>query len=163
MGFINLVAVAITIVLAAVAYFLGENRHIAGIAAAGKMALPVLPALLCAFLIAGYLRVLVPEAVVREWLGRESGWRGIAVGYVAGIVTFGGPFISFPIAASLYQSGASVQTVTAYVTSWALWGGGILLYEPAILGPRLFTLRIVASVFFPLVAGLLAGLLAESV
>lgn len=160
---VNGVVVAITVVLAAVAYFLGGNRHIAGITTGAKMALPILPALLCAFLIAGYLRVLVPESLVREWLGRESGWKGIAVGYLSGILTFGGPFISFPIAASLYQSGASIQTVTVYVTSWALWGGGIILYELTILGPRLFTLRIVVSLLFPLVAGLLAGLLAEQV
>ena len=162
MKVVNLVVVAITGVLAAVAYLQGGNRHIAGITTGAKMVLPILPALLCAFLIAGYLRVLVPEAMVREWLGKESGWRGIGVGYLAGILTFGGPFISIPIAASLYQSGASIQTVTIYVTSWALWGGGIILYELTILGPRLFALRIVVSLFFPLVAGLLAGLLAKT-
>jgi uncharacterized protein len=72
-------------------------------------------------LIAGYVRVLVPEDVVREWLGEESGLKGVLVSYLAGTLTFGGPFISFPIAASLYHAGGSVRTVTTYITSWALW------------------------------------------
>jgi hypothetical protein len=67
------------------------------------------------------------------------------------------------IAASLYHAGGSVQTVTTYITSWALWGGGIILYEFSILGPRLFTIRIIASILFPLLAGIIAGSLAKIV
>jgi uncharacterized membrane protein YraQ (UPF0718 family) len=112
-------------------------------------------------LIAGYVRVLLPESAIQEWLGEESGLKGVLVGYLAGTLTFGGPFISFPIAASLYHAGGSVSTVTIYITSWALWGGGIIFYEFAILGPRLFTIRLIASILFPLVAGVVAAFLAK--
>jgi uncharacterized membrane protein YraQ (UPF0718 family) len=114
-----------------------------------------------AFLIAGYVRVLMPEDMVRKWLGEESGLKGVVFGYLAGTLTFGGPFISFPIAASLYQAGGSVQTVTTYITSWALWGGGIIFYEFSILGFRLFTIRMVASILFPLLAGVIAAFLTK--
>jgi hypothetical protein len=50
-----------------------------------------------------------------------------------------------------------------YITSWALWGGGIIFYEFSILGPRLFTIRIIASILFPLVAGVIAAFLAKIV
>jgi len=123
--------------------------------------LVVLPTLLGAFLIAGYVRVLVPEDIVREWLGEQSGLKGMLVSYLAGIITFGGPFISFPIAASLYHAGGSVRTVTTYITSWALWGGGIIFYEFSILGPRLFTIRMLACILFPLLAGIIAAFLAR--
>jgi uncharacterized membrane protein YraQ (UPF0718 family) len=121
----------------------------------------VLPTLIGAFLIAGYIRVLVPEGVVQKWIGEESGFKGILVGYLAGTLTFGGPFISFPIAASLYHAGGSVRTVTTYITSWALWGGGIIFYEFSILGPRLFTVRLAASILFPLLAGVIAAFLTK--
>ena len=111
----------------------------------------VLPTLIGAFLIAGYIRVLVPEGVVQKWVGEESGFKGILVGYLAGTLTFGGPFISFPIAASLYHAGGSVITVTTYITSSALWGGGIIFYEFSILG-LVFTIRLV-SILFPLLVG----------
>jgi uncharacterized membrane protein YraQ (UPF0718 family) len=158
---LNIIVYAIALLLAVVAYLKGEERHILGITEAMKTFLVVFPTLIGAFLIAGYVRVLVPEEVVREWLGRESGLKGILVGYVAGTLTFGGPFISFPIAASLYHAGGSVMTVTTYITSWALWGGGIIFYEFSILGPRLFTVRLIASIFFPLLAGIIAAFLAR--
>jgi uncharacterized membrane protein YraQ (UPF0718 family) len=158
---LNVIVYAIALVLAAAAYLQGEQRHILGITEAGKTLLHVLPTLIGAFLIAGYVRVLVPEAIVREWLGEESGFKGILVGYLAGTLTFGGPFISFPIAASLYHAGAGVFTVTTYITAWALWGGGIIFYEFSILGPRLFTIRMAASIFFPLLAGVIAAFLTK--
>jgi uncharacterized membrane protein YraQ (UPF0718 family) len=158
---LNVIVYAIALVLAVAAYLKGEQRHILGITEASKTFLLVLPTLIGAFLIAGYIRVLVPEGVVREWVGEESGFKGILVGYLAGTLTFGGPFISFPIAASLYHAGGSVITVTTYITSWALWGGGIIFYEFSILGPRLFTVRLVASILFPLLAGVIAAFLTK--
>jgi len=152
---------AIALVLAVAAYLKGEQRHILGITEASKTFLLVLPTLIGAFLIAGYIRVLVPEGVVQKWIGEESGFKGILVGYLAGTLTFGGPFISFPIAASLYHAGGSVRTVTTYITSWALWGGGIIFYEFSILGPRLFTVRLAASILFPLLAGVIAAFLTK--
>jgi len=134
-----------------------------GVIEAIKMILLVLPTLIGAFLIAGYIRVLMPEDVVREWLGEDSGLKGVLIGYLAGTLTFGGPFISFPIAASLYHAGGGVGTVTTYITSWALWGGGIIFYEFSILGPRLFTIRIIASILFPLLAGVIAVFLARTI
>ncbi len=160
---LNIAVYAVVLVLAVAAYLEGEQRHILGITEASKTLLLVLPTLIGAFLIAGYVRVLAPEYLVRQWLGEESGLKGVLIGYLAGTLTFGGPFISFPIAASLYHAGGSVGTVTTYITSWALWGGGILFYEFAILGARLFTIRIVASILFPLVAGIIAAFLAKIV
>jgi uncharacterized membrane protein YraQ (UPF0718 family) len=158
---LNVIVYAIALVLAVTAYLKGDRRHILGIMEASKTLLLVLPTLIGAFLIAGYIHVLVPEGVVREWVGEESGFKGILVGYLAGTVTFGGPFISFPIAASLYQAGGSVKTVTTYITSWALWGGGIIFYEFSILGPRLFSIRLIASILFPLLAGVIAAFLTK--
>ena len=156
---LNIIVYAIALILAAAAYLKGEQRHVLGITEAGKTLLHVLPTFIGAFLIAGYMRVLLPEETARQWLGAESGLKGILVGYLGGTLTFGGPFISFPIAASLYQAGAGVLTVTTYITAWALWGGGIIFYEFSILGPRLFAIRMVSSICFPLLAGVIAAAL----
>ncbi len=121
MKIINIFIITLTLALALTAYLQGGNRHIAGLTVGMKMLLSVLPALLCAFFISGYIQVLLPETVIQEWLSREAGFKGIVVGYLAGVLTFGGPFVSFPLAASLYSAGASVATVTAFITSWALW------------------------------------------
>src|SRR5262249_3228623 len=156
-------ALNVVLVLAVTAYLKGGERHILGVIEAIKMILLVLPTLIGAFLIAGYIRVLMPEDVVREWLGEDSGLKGGLIGYLVGTLTFGGLFISFPIVVSLYHAGGGVGTVTTYITSWVLWGGGIIFYEFSILGPRLFIIRIIASIFFPLLAGVIAVFLARTI
>ena len=163
MKVINVVLVTVVLLLALFAYFQGDGRHLSGLSKGTKMLLAIFPAFICASLIAGYIQVLLPETVIQGWLGKESGLKGIAVGYLAGFAIFGGPFVSFPLAASLYQAGASVATVTTFITSWAIWGGGIAFYELSILGPRLFVIRIAASFLFPLMAGLIAGYLAKTI
>ena len=163
MKIINIVVLTLTLGLAVIAYWKGGYRNLsAGISEGTQMFLPILPVLLCSFFMAGYLRVLLPEAVVLSWLGTEAGWRGIAVSYLAGTVTFGGPFVSFPIAATFFQVGASAQIVTVYITSWALWGGGIAFYELAILGPKFFAARLAVNFLFPLLAGAVVGILMKS-
>lgn len=118
-----------------------------------------LPVFLGACFVAGILRYLIPERVITEWLGPQSGWKGLLIGYLAGTVTFGGPFVSFPVAASLIQAGANVGTVMTYVTTWGLWGGGIILYEPGVMGTKFFAFRLLISVLFPLFTGVSANLL----
>ncbi len=163
MKVMNVVLVTLVFLLALFAYLQGDGRHLSGLSKGTKMLLATFPAFVCASLIAGYIQVLLPETVIQGWLGKESGLKGIAVGYLAGLAIFGGPFVSFPVAASLYQAGASVATVTTFITSWGIWGGGIIFYELSILGPRLFAIRIIACLLFPLLAGLIAGYLAKIV
>ena len=60
------------------AYFKGGQRHVLGVTEAIKT-LSLVFRLMGAFLIAGYVRVLVPEEVVREWPGRRiRAQRGIS-------------------------------------------------------------------------------------
>ena len=60
---LNIIVYAIALGLAVAAYLKGEQRHILGITEASKTLLLVLPTLVGAFLIAGYVRVLMPEDV----------------------------------------------------------------------------------------------------
>ena len=158
---LNIIVYGIVLVLAVAAYLKGEQRHILGITEASKTLLLVLPTLVGAFLIAGYVRVLMPEDVVRKWLGEESGLKGVVVGYLAGTLLFGAPSSVFPSQHRFTTRAGVFKTVTTYITSWALWGGGIIFYEFSILGFRLFTIRMVASILFPLLAGAIAAFLTK--
>ena len=79
---LNVVVYAVALALAVAAYLKGGERHIAGVIEAIKTILLVLPTLIGAFLIAGYIRVLMPEEVVREWLGDESGLKGVLLIFI---------------------------------------------------------------------------------
>ena len=55
------------------------------------------------FVLAGLIDVLVPAPSLVRWLGEEHAGRGILVGWPAGLVMPGGPYVFFPIVANLFR------------------------------------------------------------
>lgn len=150
------VMAALAVLFLAIAYTRGQSLHILGLKAGGQMTLQVLPLLVCAFILAGTVQVLVPSEVIARWVGTESGLRGILVGTLAGAVTPGGPYVTFPVVAALYRAGAGIGTTVAFVTAWSLWAFARLPTEVALLGVRFALIRFACTFFFAPIAGLLA-------
>jgi uncharacterized membrane protein YraQ (UPF0718 family) len=144
------------------AYRRGDGCHRRGILIGATSLLNYIPLLILAFIAAGLVQVVIPAHVVNTWLGPEAGWRGILIGTVAGGLIPGGPYVSFPLIASVYRSGAGLGTVVALVTSWALLNPSKLPFELALLGPRFTLARISLVVFLPPLSGFLAQLLFAS-
>lgn len=140
----------------------GTGEHVAGTKAGIAMAVQVLPLLLLAFLVAGMVQVLVPSDVVAKWIGPESGLKGVWIGAVAGALTPGGPYVSFPIAAGFLKSGAGAGTIVAFLAAWALWSLPRLPLEVGILGWRITGIRLACTCFLPPLAGWLAQGLTRS-
>ena len=149
----------IAAILVAIGFFKGQGQDIQGLKAAVKLTLQMVPLLLFAFIIAGMVEALVPSQVISRWIGTESGFRGILVGALAGSLTPGGPFVSFPLVAGFLRAGAGIGTMVAFVTGWALWAVTRLPMEVGILGWRFTLIRIVCTFIFPPLAGLIANLL----
>lgn len=137
-------------------YLRGQGEHVAGLKSALTMTVQVLPLLVCAFVVAGMVHVLLPREIVSRWIGVESGMRGIVIGTMAGGLTPGGPFVSLPIVAGLLHSGASVGTMVAFLTGWSLWALARLPMEVGILGWKFTMIRLACTFFLPPIAGLVA-------
>jgi len=103
------------------------------------------------------VQVLLPRDLLSSWVGTESGFRGIMIGTLAGSVTPGGPYVSYPIAAALMKSGAGIGTMVAFVTGWSLWAVARLPMEVGILGWRFTIIRLISVVVFPPIAGVVAN------
>lgn len=143
-------------ILIAVGAARGQGEHIAGLRIAAKMLLQIVPLLLCAFVVAGMIQILIPRHLLAQWVGAESGLRGILIGTVAGGFAPGGPYVSLPLAAGLLRSGAGVGTMVAFLTGWSLWAIGRLPMEVGILGWRFTLIRLACTFFFPPIAGWIA-------
>ncbi len=151
--------IVMAIILAAligVAIWRGGGSLQKGFTFGGKTFLTTLPLLIIAFAIAGLVQVLVPREFVVRWLGAGAGFKGIMIATVAGAVTPGGPYVSFPIVASLYKSGASVGTVVAFVTAWSVWAVARFPLEMGLVGPKLAIARFLSTLIVPPLAGLFA-------
>jgi len=146
----------VAIVLVVVAYLQGDNLHLLGLKTAVKMFWQIIPILIAAFIIAGMVQALIPREFIIRWLGKEAGFKGILFGTLAGGLTPGGPFVSFPIIASIYKSGAGIGTVVAYITAWSLVAVGRLPYEISLISPKFAAIRLACTFFFPPIAGLIA-------
>ena len=148
--------VMIVLALALLGFAYAHGVHAEGLRSALRTFLSILPLLLAVFTIAGLVEVLVPKEKVAVLLGDQAGFRGILLGCFAGAVTPGGPYVSFPLVATIYHAGAGIGTVVAFVTSWSLWAVTRLPLEIGIVGPRVTLVRVLSTLIFPPVAGLIA-------
>jgi uncharacterized membrane protein YraQ (UPF0718 family) len=137
----------------------GKGEHLVGLKRTKDMVIEVFPLLILAYIVAGMVQALLPKDMVSQWLGKESGLRGIAIACIAGGLTPGGPFVSLPLAAGFLRAGAGIGTIVAYLTAWSLWAAGRLPLELGFLGLRFTVIRIICTGFFPPVAGLIARVL----
>lgn len=129
-----------------------------GLLEGGRMAVDVLPVMLLTFVIAGLFTQLVPKDVLLDWIGNESGWRGIVIGSIAGILAPGGPMTMFPLVGLIQQAGAGIGTLVALVTAWSMWGVRMILLESALISPRFALFKFLSCFFVPMLAGAIAHL-----
>ncbi len=144
-----------TLLVGAIAYQRGGIPLIRdGLGEGGALLLSVLPQVLVGFALAGLITVLVPSGVIAQWLGEESGVRGLFIATIAGALTPGGPFLQFPLVAALAQAGAAPGPMVAYLTAWSLLGfQRLFVWELPVLGGPFAIARWVVSLALPFLAG----------
>jgi uncharacterized membrane protein YraQ (UPF0718 family) len=141
---------------AAVAFFNGPTVLLQGLAASGRLFRGVWVELLLGFLLAGLLEVLLPQPVISRWLGAEHPARGILVGWGAGLIIPGGPYLVFPAVANLFRNGAAPGPLITLVTAKTLVSPiRMLTYEAPLLGWPLTLARFIPGVLVPPFMGLL--------
>lgn len=147
--------------MAAVFLFLAwrQNKLRQSFEEAKNMLLNVLPLLVCAFVLVGFMNILIPEKMLQAWLGEEAGWRGLLIGPLVGALIQGGPYAFFPLFDAVFRQSTSTGTAIAMITAWGMINVGHLPYEFTFLGPRFVALKYAVYIAVPTLAGFLAGLL----
>lgn len=122
----------------------------------------MLPKVLAGSLIAAFLTILLPREVISRWVGAESGFKGILVATLAGIILPGGPFTIFPIAAAFIAVGADVAAAITLITSWTLLGlNRAVVWELPFFGLDFVGWRMLMALPLPILTGLLARAIAR--
>jgi uncharacterized membrane protein YraQ (UPF0718 family) len=113
-----------------------------------------------ALLGAGFVATLLPEALVAQWLGGESGFSGILIASVVGAFVPSGPIISFPLTLALAKAGVGVPQLVAFRAAWSVLSVHRLVsWELPLLDARFNLVRYAASLALPPLSGLIAALL----
>ena len=115
---------------------------------------------LLGILLGGFIQVLIPRALVAEWIGPASGLIGILIGSFVGMIITGGAFVVVPVIASIYTAGASAGPIIALLTAANLVRiQGIFIWEIPFFGARIALSRYIICLFIPPIVGLIGGAL----
>lgn len=122
----------------------------------------MLPRVLIGLVGAGFLAALLPAELVEQAFGQSAGVSGVLLGTAFGVITPGGPFTAFAVSAAALKAGAGLGALLAYITSWSVFCLlRTIVYESSFMGARFAAQRVLISLPFVVVLGLL-GLYLES-
>lgn len=141
------------IVVMGLALWQGTSVFKEGLQTSTRQLLGFLPVIVIAILLAGFAEALLPKNLIENWLTDAAGYRGIAIAWLAGILTPGGSIVGLPLIASLYGAGAGRAVLVTYATSLATLSFLRIPLEVGFYGWKLTLLRITASLVLPFVAG----------
>jgi len=108
---------------------------------AKKAFMKTAPSLLAVLGIVGLtLGILSPETISRL-IGADAGIMGTIIASLIGAVTLIPSLIAFPLAGSLLRAGASVMTISVFITTLVMVGIVTMPMEIKILGKKFTLLR----------------------
>lgn len=152
-------AIALLSMIAAAIVYVRDGRehflHVLG----GDVSLftYMLPKVLAGCVIGALVTLVLPREVVARWVGEESGFAGLLIAFVAGLILPGGPLTIFPVAGAFLAVGADAGAIVVFVTAWSLLGyQRALVWELPFFGPHFVIWRIIVAIPLPLLAGVIA-------
>ena len=136
---------------------LGRDAFVGALARDRDLLAGVLPRVVAAQIVAGFVWIMLPRDRVSAFLKQYSGRRGLIIAAAAGAITPGGPASAFPFLAILAGMGADVGILVTYITSWALLGvQRIIVWDMPFMGVDFSLLRFLIGAPLPILAGLVA-------
>jgi uncharacterized membrane protein YraQ (UPF0718 family) len=109
--------------------------------------------LIVGFVIVGYINVLSPTQLIQNWIGPETGFRGLILAEGIGMLLPGGPYVVFPLIAILYRSGAGLGPAVAIITSWSTQALLTIAFELPFMGWWFAAIRWGLGLGVPLLSG----------
>jgi hypothetical protein len=110
----------------------------------------------------GYVAAVMPQDLIAQWIGPNSGFVGVLIAAIAGALTPGGAVVGFSVGAAALKSGGGAPQVIAYTTAWSLYTIQRLFnWEIHMMAPRVVFLRAAISVPLPFLAAATAMLLGK--
>ncbi|MGQ9546354.1 MAG: permease [Dehalococcoidia bacterium] len=117
--------------------------------------------IIAVFIIIGLIQAWVGQQTLSRLLGKEAGWKGLALASTVPIFIGGSLFTIFPLLKTLRDKGASIACVMAFVAAWA-GKAPLLPLEIEFLGWKFAVLRICLIIPFAVVLGLLGEFILQN-
>lgn len=112
-----------------------------------------------AFIIVGYVNVLSPTQLIQDWIGPETGFGGLILAELIGMLLPGGPYVVFPLIAALFTAGAGLGPAVTIITSWSTQALLTITFEIPFMGWRFTAIRWGLGLVIPILTGVIATIL----
>lgn len=117
----------------------------------------IIPTILIIIILIGLLLGFVPSSEISKIVGEQSGVGGVILVALFGAILHIPALISFPLAASLLESGASIAAVAAFITTLTMIGTVTLPLEIKELGKKIALLRNGISFIIAIIIAFIMG------
>lgn len=139
-------------------FFFDRKKTLLGIKKGLNMFLNLLPMLLNVLILVSIFLYLLPQEVLIQWLGKESGWLGITIAAILGSISLIPGFIAYPLAAILLKSGVAYSVVAVFITTLMMVGILTLPLEAKYFGMKVSLIRNALSFVGAIIIGLVIGI-----
>lgn len=126
---------------------------------AKKSLLKTAPALLAMLGIVGLILGLLTPEKISNLIGAEAGIMATLTAALIGSLTLIPSLVAFPLAGSLLRSGATVMTISAFITTLVMVGIVTFPMEMKVLGKRFTLLRNGLGIIAALLIAFLMGVI----
>ncbi|MFO8060796.1 MAG: permease [Bacillota bacterium] len=135
------------------------RRTLMALSVGQRALLKMLPSLTVVVGLVGLLAAVVPPELIGRYLGQGSGPWGTMAAAMLGAVMLLPSLVSFPLAAALLRSGATLMTIAAFITTLTMVGVVTASLEVKELGRRFTVIRNGLSFVFALLIAALMGVI----
>jgi len=142
-----------------ISFFKSKEKTKKAFKVAGKALLKTAPSLLTVLGIVGLtLGILTPETI-SHLVGAEAGFVATIIAAMIGAITLIPSLVAFPMAGSLLRSGATIMTISAFITTLVMVGVVTAPMEIKTLGKKFTLLRNGLGFFAALVIAGIMGVI----
>ncbi len=159
MNITALIINSIAIVGLLIAFVKNKEKAFTSLKIALKSFIKLLPIVFIIIIFIGLLLGFVPPEQISRFVGEQSGIGGVLLIGVVGALMHIPALLSFPLAASMLESGASITAIAAFITTLTMIGMITLPLEIKILGKKMALLRNGLSFIVALLIAFLMGMI----
>ncbi len=149
----------ISLILLIVAFFTGGMDLVTeGLIASSVTAYRALLLIFAAFLVIGQLQTLITADMIKNWMQKYSGSKGILLSSLAGGLFPGGPYIFYPFLAGFKGKGIPFYLLFTFVSGKQVYDFTRLPLEISLINPEIAFLRYILTFPVPFLMGLISKL-----
>lgn len=138
-------------------FVLDREKTFLGLKKGGRMLFNILHPFLNILILISIMLFFIPEPLIVRYLGANSGWYGFGIAAVIGSITLIPGFISYPLAATLLQQGATYAVVAVFMTTMMMVGVVTLPLEIKYFGKKAAILRNFLNLIAAIIIGIFMG------